>query len=296
VFAVNVLIGIPAIVWSLRSMPALARRARRLDLPGMGTAAALIGGLVFVLIEAPTRGWLSPAVLAAAALTVVGLAGFIGAERSTRAPLLPRGVYTDPRFVTTAAQGALFNFAFYGLLFALSLTLQQGRGLSALASGLLFLPLTGLISVGGLSAAPLAQRFGRPAVLRAGQAVLALTLLAVAWASTASALWPLVLALVPAGYSSGMLVGTMTAQSIAAVTPDLHGAASAAFNTSRQLGGAIGVATFGPLLVAAHDLRHGFVTCVIVASGATVAALVTTALTRPAAAAVSTTCLHGTSR
>jgi DHA2 family methylenomycin A resistance protein-like MFS transporter len=296
VFAVNVLIGIPAIVWSLRSMPALARRGRRLDLPGMGTAAALIGGLVFVLIEAPTRGWLSPAVLAAAALTVVGLAGFIGAERSTRTALLPRGVYTDPRFVTTAAQGALFNFAFYGLLFALSLTLQQGRGLSALASGLLFLPLTGLISVGGLSAAPLAQRFGRPAVLRAGQAVLALTLLAVAWASTASALWPLVLALVPAGYSSGMLVGTMTAQSIAAVTPDLHGAASAAFNTSRQLGGAIGVATFGPLLVAAHDLRHGFVTCVIVASGATVAALVTTALTRPAAAAVSTTCLHGTSR
>lgn len=44
---------------------------------------------------------------------------------------------------TTCLQGALFNFAFYGVLFAMSLLLQQGRGLSAVTSGLLFLPLTG---------------------------------------------------------------------------------------------------------------------------------------------------------
>lgn len=44
---------------------------------------------------------------------------------------------------TACLQGALFNFAFYGVLFAMSLLLQQGRGLSAVTSGLLFLPLTG---------------------------------------------------------------------------------------------------------------------------------------------------------
>jgi DHA2 family methylenomycin A resistance protein-like MFS transporter len=70
----------------------------------------------------------------------------VSVERATPSPLLPR-VYRDPGFLGAVAQGALFNFAFYGLLFALSLMLQQWRDLSALASGLLFLPLTGVISI-----------------------------------------------------------------------------------------------------------------------------------------------------
>ncbi len=284
VFAVNVVIGIPAAAWSLRSMPAIARRSRRPDIAGMAAATVLIGGLVFTLIQAPAQGWLSPAVIAAAVLAAAGLVAFARAERSARAPVLPRGIYADRRFTATAAQGALFNFAFYGLLFAMSLMLQQGRGLSALASGLMFLPLTGLISIGSICAAPLAQRAGRRAVLGIGQAVLAAALVAAAWASTLSALWPLAAALVPAGFSSGLLVPTMTSQSIAAVEPALHGAASAAFNSSRQIGAAVGVAAFGPLLGAAHDLRAGFITCVAAGAAATTAALVLTALARPAAA------------
>ncbi len=282
VFAVNVVIGIPALVWSLRSMPTVERRRRRLDFGGMLTATVLIGGLVFALIEAPAKGWLSPGVIAAAALTVAGVVGFIWAERSAQAPLLPVGVYSDRAFIGVAAQGALFNFAFYGLLFAMGLMLQQGRGLSALASGLLFLPLTGLISLGSLCAAPFAQRAGRRAVLGFGQTALALTLLAIAWASTATALWPLVIALLPAGFSAGLLVPTMTSQSIAAVERSLHGAASAVFNTSRQVGAAIGIATFGPLLGAAHDLRNGFIACVTVGAAATLVALVLTVLAQPA--------------
>jgi MFS transporter, DHA2 family, methylenomycin A resistance protein len=278
VFAVNVVIGVPSAVWSLRSIPAVARRSRRLDIAGMGAATVLIGGLVFALIEAPPQGWLSPAVITAAALTVAGFAGFVWAERSARAPLLPPSVYSDRGFAATAAQGALLNFTFYGLLFAMSLLLQQGRGLSAMVTGVMFLPLTALISIGNVCAAPLAQRIGRPAALGIGQAVLAITLLAVAWATTSSVLWLLALALVPIGFSSGLMVPTMTSQAIAAVEPALHGAASAAFNTSRQIGGAIGIATFGPLLGASHNLTDGFITCVLVGSAATAAALLLTAL------------------
>ncbi len=281
VFAINVVLGIPAIVWTLRSMPAVPRRDRRLDMAGMGTATMFIGGLVFALIEAPGRGWLSPAVLSAAALAFAGLVGFVWVERSTRAPLLPVGVYSDRIFVTTATQGALLNFTFYGLLFALSLMLQQGRGLSALTTGLAFLPLTGLISLGNICAAPLAQRIGRRAVLGIGQAVLAATLLAGAWAGTSSALWPLMLGLLPIGFSAGLVVPTMTSQSIAAVEPTLHGAASAAFNTSRQVGSAVGIATIGPLLGTAGGLQSGFVVCVVVGAVATAVALLLTALVRP---------------
>lgn len=280
VFAVNVVIGIPAALWAWRAMPTVVRGSRRLDLAGMGTATAFIGGLVYALIEAPARGWLDPAILAAAVVAVAGLIGFVVVERSVRAPLLPPRLYADRGFAAAAIQGSLLNFAFYGVLFTMSLLLQQGRQLSALVTGLLFLPLTGLISIANVASAPLARRLGRPTVLAIGQAVVTVSMLALAWASTASAVWPMVLALVPIGFSSGLLVPTMTAQSIAAVEPGLHGAASAAFNTSRQIGGAIGVATFGPLLGTAHNLASGFVTCAIVAAGASLAGLAVTALAR----------------
>ncbi|MFR9726665.1 MFS transporter [Streptomyces sp. MS19] len=276
VFGVNVVIGVPALVWSLRSMPSTPRRARRPDLAGMAAATVLIGGLVFGMVEAPAAGWGAPAVLSAFALAAAGLVAFVRAERTAAAPLLPTAVYADRSFVISALQGALFNFTFYGLLFAMGLMLQQGRGLGALGSGLLFLPLTGLIALGNVWAAALARRAGRRAVLGAGQLALAAALVAVALTSTLSPLWPLVLALLPAGLSAGVLVPTMTSRSLAAVPPALHGAASAAFNTSRQVGAAIGVAAFGPFLGSAGGLRDGFLVCVLVAAGATVVALVLT--------------------
>ena len=108
------------------------------------------------------------------------------------------------------------------------------------------------------------------------QAVLAVTLLAVAWAASSSSLWPLMLTLLPAGFFSGLLVPAMTSQAIAAVEPALHGAASGAFNTSRQVGGAIGIATFGAMLGSPHNLTNAFSTCVLVTAAATGLTLVLT--------------------
>jgi DHA2 family methylenomycin A resistance protein-like MFS transporter len=276
VFAVNVVVGLPALAWSLRAMPVVAGRVRRLDLAGMLSATALIGGLVFALIEAPARGWGSVDVVVAFTLACVGLVSFTLVERTTRTPLLPVGIYRDRTFVATALQGALFNFAFYGLLFALGLMLQQGRGVSAIAAGVLLLPLTALIPLGAVGGAALVRRIGRRAVLASGESLLVLTLLAVAWTSRDVALWPLVLALIPAGLSAGVLVPTMISQSLTGVRPALHGAASSVFNTSRQIGAAIGIATFGPLLGESHDIAQGFTACVIVAASATAVALVLT--------------------
>lgn len=281
IFAVNVIVGVPALVWSIKAMPTIGHRIVRLDRAGMTAAALAIGGLVFTLIEGPAVGWTAGPVIVAAGVAVAGGVGFAIAERTARSPLLPLAVYTDRRFVTTAVQGALFNFSFYGLLFALSLHLQQGRGLSPLASGLMFIPLTGLISVGNLIAAPIGQRLGRRKLLGLAQLMLVVSFVAVVATATISPLWPLGVALLPAGLSSGTLVATMTGEAISGVNPALHGSASAVFNTSRQIGAAIGVATFGPLLGAAAGLRAGFIDCLLVGTAATVAALALTLFGRP---------------
>jgi DHA2 family methylenomycin A resistance protein-like MFS transporter len=255
-------------------MPRTARRPSRLDVWGMAAATALIGGLVFTLVQSPTDGWDSPLVVTAGGLALAGLVAFVLVERATPSPLLPPGVYCDRGFLGAVAQGALFNFAFYGLVFALSLTLQQGRHLGALASGLLFLPLTGVISIATLCAAPLARRFDRRMVLVGAEAGLTGSWVLLAWASTAGQLWPLVLALIPAGFSSGLLVATLTSEAISAVETSLHGAASAAFNTARQVGGAVGVATLGPLLTGSGSLGDGFTLCLLVGAAATATGLV----------------------
>ncbi len=280
VFAVNVVIGVPAGVWSLRSMPNTQRRRSRLDVWGMAAATALIGGLVFTLVQSPTDGWHSPLVVTACGLALAGLVAFVLVEHATPAPLLPPGVYRERGFLGAVAQGALFNFAFYGLVFALSLMLQQGRDLSALASGLLFLPLTGVISIATMCAAPLARRFDRRAVLTGAEAGLTGSLLLLAWASTATPIWPLALALVPTGFSAGLLVPTLTSEAISAVEPRLHGAASAAFNTARQVGGAVGVATLGPLLRTTGSLSDGFTLCLLVGAAAAATGLAVAARNR----------------
>ena len=76
-------------------------------------------------------------------------------------------------------------------------------------------------------------------------------------------------------------------QAIAAVVPALHRSASAAFNTSRQIGAAIGIATFGPLLGTVHDLGDEFIICLLAGCAATSAALLLTATTWPAIVALS---------
>src|SRR4051794_33688005 len=120
------------------------------------------------------------------------------------------------------------------------------------------LPLTGVISVAPLCPAPRARRFDRRTILAAAEGVLTGSLAVLAWASSVAPLWPLVLALIPAGFSSGLLVATLTNEAISSVEPRLHGAASAAFNTARQVGGAIGVATLAPVLGTAASLTAGF--------------------------------------
>src|SRR5205085_4608630 len=103
-------------------------------------AVAVLVALTFGLVESGDRGWGSPAVLGALTAAVVLAAALVARERTTARPLVPRALVADRRFTASTAGGALLNFAFYGELFFLSLFLQQERGLTALQTGLAFLP------------------------------------------------------------------------------------------------------------------------------------------------------------
>lgn len=262
-FWVNVLVGVVALALTIRIDPSPSRKWVRPDIFGQITATIAIGALVFVLIEGPHMGWTAPLLLVATALCAAAIVVFVIVERRTPNPLIPPRLAARAEFIGSAFLGALFNLAFYGVLFALSLLLQDVKGKSALSAGLSFLPLTGLIFVGNLIAPRIARRSSANSVLYLGQVLFAGGLLATVFTAPLTQAWPLALSLLPAGFGAGLLVPTMTARMLESLPKDLSGAASGSFNTSRQLGGAIGVALFGSLLGSSNHIEAGFTECLV---------------------------------
>jgi DHA2 family methylenomycin A resistance protein-like MFS transporter len=277
VFLINVVIGAAALFVTVVATSSVRPRSRRLDVGGQVSASLAIGSFVFALIEGPRLGWSSAAVTAALALVVVAATGFIVSERRAADPIMPLGLAAQVEFAAASLLGALFNFTFYGVMFALTLLLQQGRGDSPLVAGLSFLPLTGLIAVGNLTAPRLTSRRSANFVLHAGQSLLGLGLVAALLTATLPSQWPLLLSLVPAGFGSGLLVPTMTSRLLQTAPDHLRGVAAGAFNASRQIGGAIGVAVFGSLLGAGTALGHGFRVCLTLSVAAIAASALVTA-------------------
>ncbi|MGI5328272.1 MFS transporter [Actinomadura nitritigenes] len=251
VFLVNAVLGTAAAAVTLARVGAVPARPRRLDLGGQLTAAAAIAGLVFGMIEGPHLGWTHPAVLAAGAVFAAGLAAFVFAERRAADPLLPLALFRRAGFSGTSVLGILFNFTFYGVMFALSLLLQDVKGEPPLVAGLSFLPFTGLIALGNLVTPSLLVRFGTTAALLAGELLFGGAVAAILVVGPLPQEWPMLLAMTPAGLGAGIVVAAMTTRLVESVPAALTGAATAAFNTGRQVGSSAGVAVFGPLLAGA---------------------------------------------
>lgn len=267
IFWVNVIICFSLLILGFNHLPKIAVKKRKLDISGQLSATTCIAGLIFLLIEGPVLGWFNYWIAISFIIMLASLITFIVVEKKTDSPILPNDIFLNKTFLISILQGALFNFMFYGLLFALSFNFQLHYKLSSILSGLAFLPFTGLVAVGNLTASKLAMRQSRIHVLYLGQLILITSLILILFfAKFHLPLWCTLLTLLFTGFSSGLLVPTMTAQTLSTVSKELHGAASAAFNTSRQIGGAIGVAIFGPLLGVTASLERGFVICLALAS------------------------------
>lgn len=282
VFLVNTVVAFAAIILTLVGSRPIPPIARRVDIAGLFTATAVIGGVVFALVEGPQLGWASPSLIFADICFIAGLIAFIMVERKVVDPILPFRSVKHADFIGAAVLGLLLNFSFYGLLFALSFLLQDVRGDSALVAGLYFLPLTGLLVIANLTAPRLAHRLGSNAVLFLGQALFGASMFASIFLGVLHQQWALAVALIPGGFGAGILVPTITSRLLESAPTELAGAASGVFQALRQVGSAIGVAVFGAILGNGIGLSGGFQRCLVLATLAVVASSVIIAtLLRP---------------
>ncbi|WP_329175875.1 MFS transporter [Streptomyces sp. NBC_01477] len=246
-FLVNLLIGAVGLAAAARADPAPGVR-RRFDLPGQAAVLAALCGLTFALIEGGPLGWTSAPVLAAFAVASAAGTVFSRWERRAAEPMLPPRLFADPAVSAAAAAGFAQNFAYYGIVFLLSLFLQNERGDSALVTGLAFLPMSLAAMAANLGGGRLTASHGPRAPLVGGQLLFAAGLLALLAVGPGAPLWAVCPVTVLVGLGGGAAVPAMTSAVLDAAPPAHAGVAAAGLNTARQVGGAVGVALFGALV------------------------------------------------
>jgi DHA2 family methylenomycin A resistance protein-like MFS transporter len=227
--------------------------ARRLDATGQLLAIVALSGLIGAVIEARPLGFTHPVVLAGIALAIGCGAGFLVAERRSTSPMVPPEVFRDARLGPLIGFGTLVNLTYYGIIFVLSLYLQELLGYSAVRAGVAYLPLTATFIVSNVASGWITGRVGAriPMVVGSLVAALGFALLLRLDASSSYSSMIVAFLLIPAGM--GLAVPSMTTATLAAVNKKWAGTASALLNTARQAGGAVGVAIFGALVAGGRD-------------------------------------------
>ncbi|MGJ0480196.1 MFS transporter [Pantoea agglomerans] len=249
IFLVNVPIAVFGAVLAMR-IPAIkiTTGKRTMDFAGQLMAIIAIGTSVAVLIEGLHRGWRDPWIYGGVLVAAMAWGFFILTERAVSQPMLPMKLFSIAIFSASVIVSLISGLVFYGLFFMLSLYFGTVRGWSSLDTGLAFLPLTLLVTLGSFSAGKLNSLL-TPLWLIAGCCLLyavGFTGLTILGGNTPY--WQIALCFPPLGLAAGIITPVVTAAAMNSTGREQAGLASGVLNASRQTGSALGVAIFGGLL------------------------------------------------
>ncbi|NCV85876.1 MAG: MFS transporter [Oxalobacteraceae bacterium] len=231
VFLINVPIVAVALLLQAVFVPeSKDPNAERLDISGFLLSIAFVSVLVYTIIEGPHRGWTSTESIAGFIGTALFVAAFIWRERNTEHPLLDVRVFRDMRVTAATSAIAIAFFSLFGFTFLVTQYFQFVRGYDPLESGLRTLP----FAFGAGITAPIAARLAgtlQVDSLYFGPVVGSMVLMA-------------------CGLS---LVTSPSSESVMGSLPrDMAGVGSAINDTSREVGGTLGVAIIGSIFATTY--------------------------------------------
>jgi EmrB/QacA subfamily drug resistance transporter len=292
IFAINVPLGAMVIALGLRALPGDIRPVgpRRFDATGALLVTGGLVGLTYGIVRTDRLGWGSPGVLVPLVAALALLAAFVYVEaRVARAPLVPLSIFKLSTLRAANIVVVLMYAALFSMFFFVTLYLQQVLGQDALEAGLSFLPITLSVFTASSLAPRLVARFGVRAVVTVGLLLATAGLVILTGVKPGGSYFAVVL---PGGVLSGLGMGLGLVPSTIAATQGVprsqSGLASGLLNTSRLVGGALGLAVLSTIATAsshtsagvggAQALTNGFtvafeIGAVICIVGATVAAL-----------------------
>jgi EmrB/QacA subfamily drug resistance transporter len=258
IFLVNVPIAVLAIIGGVLFVPTSRDPAApRVDVPGVILSAVGVTTLVYTVIEAPTWGWGSPRVAVGFICAAIVLVAFAQWERRSTHPMLDVSVFVNRRFSGGSLAVTAGFLTLFGFIFVITQYFQFIKGYSAFETGVRLLPVAVSIAVASVLGPRVVERVGTTDVVAAGLAVFAAGL---AWASTADAATPysqIAMQMLLLGGGLGLTTAPATEAIMGSLPADKAGVGSAVNDTTRELGGTLGVAIVGSIFASIYSGRLG---------------------------------------
>ncbi|HET9673132.1 MAG TPA: MFS transporter [Actinomycetota bacterium] len=249
VFFLNVPIGVVAFAIASRTVrESVSEETRHLDLPGLGLGTGGLFFLTYGLIEANQRGWGDGLIVGSLTAAVVLLGAFLAWDRRSPRAMMPLSFFRIPAFSAGNAVAFSVSLSMFSIFLFVALYMQAIRGYTPFEAGLRFLPMTLMIIVTAPNAGHVAQRIGARTPMTYGLTLASLGLFGLTFVGPETPYWLIAALFVLMGHGMGSTMAPMTAAVMGAVGPQRAGLGSAMTNTSREVGGVLGIALLGTVL------------------------------------------------
>jgi len=249
VFFINVPIAAVALIAVIRLVPESRERARRpLDPVGSLLSIAGLGTLLYAIIQGPESGWTSAIVVGGFATAIVLLGLFVWWELRIEHPMLDPRYFRIRRFSLGSLTITASFMAMFGFFFILTLFFQFAQGHSPLAAGVRTLPFAGTMVIVAPRSAYLAYRFGNRLMVTIGLLLTATGLLLFGFVEINTHYGFIAALIVVMASGLAMLMPPSTEAIVSSLPQDRAGVGSAVNDTTREVGGALGIALLGSLL------------------------------------------------
>jgi MFS transporter, DHA2 family, multidrug resistance protein len=252
-----VLINLPVVAATFVAIWRFAPESRddtRTPLDPVGAVLSLVGlsALVFAIIQGGEDGFTTLPVIGAATLAIVALTLFVRWERRSVHPTLPLSFFRDRRFSIGSGVITIAFFVMFGFFFLTTQYLQFARGYSPLEAGLAMLPLPIMFVAVSPRSAALAARFGAPRVIATGLTIVAAGFLVLTQLTADTPYLVIAAAYAVLGTGMSVTAAPATGEIMSAVPLSKAGVGSAVNDTTRELGGALGIAILGSIANSAY--------------------------------------------
>ncbi|MUL81823.1 MULTISPECIES: MFS transporter [unclassified Mycolicibacterium] len=258
IFLVNVPVAAVAIVGGILFVPTSRDPATPpVDVPGLILSSVGVTALVYAVIEAPTWGWGSTRAVVGFALAAIVLTAFALWERRSAHPMLDVSVFLNRRFSGGSLAVTAGFLTLFGFIFVITQYFQFIKNYSAFETGVRLLPVAISIALASVLGPRIVERVGTTAVVATGLAVFAAGL---GWASTVDASTPytqIAMQMLLLGGGLGLTTAPATESIMGSLSPDKAGVGSAVNDTTRELGGTLGVAIVGSVFASIYAGRLG---------------------------------------
>jgi EmrB/QacA subfamily drug resistance transporter len=258
VFLVNVPIVVVGLIAGFVLIPnSKDPSAPRLDPIGALLSIAALTSLLFAIIEAPSEGWGEPKIYGTLIAGIVLLGMFILWERHSDHPMLDITFFENPRFSAASGSITVVFFAMFGSIFLLTQYFQFVLAFSPLETGIRMLPFALTMMVVAPTSSRIVERIGTKVTVTTGMTLVTLGLLSMTMLQVDSSYVQVAWRLMVMAAGMGLTMAPATDSVMGSLPLGKAGVGSAVNDTTRQVGGALGVAIIGSVLASVYGGKVG---------------------------------------